>query len=707
MTTLRFAFRTLFKTPFVTTVAVVSLALGIGANAAIFSLFDQILLQPLAVPEANRLVNLGAPGPKPGSTSCNQAGDCDQVFSYAMFRDIEKAQTVFTGVAAHVSFGANLAADNQTENGQGLLVSGSYFPVIGLSPAIGRLLTPDDDKTPGESHVVVLSHAYWQRRFGLDPNLVGKTITVNGQAMTVVGVAARGFDGTTLGVKPLVFAPITMRGFSQPFKGFDNRSSYWTYLFARLKPGVTIEQAKASLAGPYHNILNDVEAPLQKNMSAQTMTRFKAKTLTIEPGANGQSNVHTGAKAPLTLLLGVTAFVLLIACANIANLLLARSAARAGEMALLVAAGLFVRSLLNVSKTDLGLKADNVIMFSLSPALNGYTSEKSLAFFERVEDALAVLPGVAGVTAGTVPLLAGNNWGNNVAVDGFEAGPDTDTNSRFNLIGPQYFHTLGMSMIAGREFTRGDGLAQPRVAVVNEAFAKKFNLGRDAVGKHMSDQGFDGKKDIEIVGLVQNAKYSDVKREIPPQFFRSYRQDKNAGFITFYVRTAADPVPFMTNIPKAIAQLDAQLPVENLRTLPEQVRQNVFLDRFISVLSTAFACLATLLAAVGLYGVLAYTVSQRTREFGVRMALGAAPGRVRGMVMRQVGVMTIVGGVIGLAGAIGLGKLSESLLYQLKGSDPLVLAGAAAALAIVALGAGFIPAHRASQVEPMRALRYE
>src|SRR5436190_1059144 len=330
MTTLRFAFRTLFKTPFVTTVAVVSLALGIGANAAIFSLFDQILLQPLAVPEANRLVNLGAPGPKPGSTSCNQAGDCDQVFSYAMFRDIEKAQTVFTGVAAHVSFGANLAADNQTENGQGLLVSGSYFPVIGLSPAIGRLLTPDDDKTPGESHVVVLSHAYWQRRFGLDPNLVGKTITVNGQAMTVVGVAARGFDGTTLGVKPLVFAPITMRGFSQPFKGFDNRSSYWTYLFARLKPGVTIEQAKASLAGPYHNILNDVEAPLQKNMSAQTMTRFKAKTLTIEPGANGQSNVHTGAKAPLTLLLGVTAFVLLIACANIANLLLARSAARAG-----------------------------------------------------------------------------------------------------------------------------------------------------------------------------------------------------------------------------------------------------------------------------------------------------------------------------------------------------------------------------------------
>jgi len=830
MTTLRFAFRTLFKAPFVTTVAIVSLALGIGANAAIFSLFNQILLQPLAVPEPNRLVNLGAPGPKPGSTSCSQPGDCDAVFSYAMFRDLEKAQTVFTGIAAHEPFPANLAADNQTENGQVLLVSGNYFPVIGLAPAAGRLLTPDDDKTPGESHVIVLSHAYWQRRFGLDPKVVGQTMTVNGQAMTIVGVAARGFDSTTLGVRPLVYAPITMRGFSQLSKAFDNRQSYWAYLFARLKPGVTIEQAKASLAGPYRNIINDVEAPLQKNMSAQTLARFKAKTLTLEPGANGQSNVHTGAKAPLTLLLGVTAFVLLIACANIANLLLARSAARAGEMALrlsigasrwqlvrqllvescllaflggvaglvvaywtlnligamlpkeatdtvslsidpmvmlfagaltigtglffglfpalhstrpdlvsiikgtagqpsgarsasrfrwtlatsqialsmalLVAAGLFAKSLLNVTRTDLGLKADNVIMFSLSPLLNGYDTDKSRAFFERVEDALAALPGVTGVTSGTVPLLAGNNWGNNVAVDGFDAGPDTDTNSRFNLVGPQYFRTLGMTMIAGREFTRGDVVARPRIAIVNEAFAKKFNLGRDAVGKHMGDQGFDGKKDIEIVGVVQNAKYSDVKREVPPQFFRPYRQ-ASTGIMTFYVRTAADPLPFMANIPKAIAQLDAQLPVENPRTLPEQIRQNVFLDRFISVLSTAFACLATLLAAVGLYGVLAYTVSQRTREFGVRMALGAAPGRVRGMVMRQVGVMTVVGGVIGLAGAIGLGKLSESLLYQLKGSDPLVLAGAAAALAVVACGAGFIPAHRASQVEPMRALRYE
>jgi hypothetical protein len=250
MLNLKFALRTLFKTPFVTIVAIVSLALGIGANAAIFSLFNQLLLQPLAVPQADRLVNLTAPPPKPGSTNCGQAGDCDTVFSYPMFRDLERVQTPFSGIAAHVSFNANLAARGQTESGTGLLVSGSYFPVLGLTPALGRLLTPDDDKTPGESHVVVLSYAYWQRRFGEDSGVLDQPLIVNGQTMTIVGVAPRGFDGTTLGFKPVVFAPITMRGFSQPFKGFDNRRSYWAYLFARLKPGVSIEQARAALATP-------------------------------------------------------------------------------------------------------------------------------------------------------------------------------------------------------------------------------------------------------------------------------------------------------------------------------------------------------------------------------------------------------------------------------------------------------------------------
>jgi predicted permease len=832
MTVLRFALRTLFKTPFVTAVAIVSLALGIGANAAIFSLFDQLLLQPLPVPEAERLVNLRSPGPQPGATNCNIAGGCDSVFSYQMFRDLERVQTPFTGVAAHVNFGANLAARGQTSSGRGMLVSGSYFPVLGLTPALGRLLGPEDDRTPGESHVVVLSHAYWQSRFGSDPSVVNQTIVVNGQTMTIVGVAPRGFTGTTIGVKPDVFAPITMRGFSDPFTGFDNRRNYWAYLFARLKPGMSREQAATALSGPYRNILTDVEAPLQRGMSAQTLTRFNAKPLLVEPGSHGQSSVSHVAKAPLTMLQGVTAFVLLIACANIANLLLARGAARAGEMAvrlsigagrwqlvrqllgescllalfggvagilvaqwtlnlmaallpsealdtlvlrvdggvmlfaaalalgtgvlfglfpalhstrpdliaalkgqsgqpsgaraaarfrtslataqialsmaLLVAAGLFTKSLFNVSRIDLGLKADQVVMFAVSPSLNGYTPDRSLQLFQRIEDDLAALPGVTSVSASTVPLLSGDNWGNSVSVEGFKADPDTNTDARFNLVSPAYFQTLGIPLLAGRDFTLADAQGTPRVAIVNEAFAKKFNLGANPVGKRMGDDGGQSPLTIEIVGLMKNAKYSEVKDEIPPVFMRPYRQDlQRLGQMIFYVRTSGDPVQFLPNIPKLVARLDPNLPVRDLNTVAKQVQENVFLDRFISVLSASFAALATLLAAIGLYGVLAYTVAQRTREIGLRMALGAAPARVRAMVLRQVGVMTVIGGVTGLAAAVGLGYLAQSLLFQLRGYDATVLVASAVTLTLVALAAGFIPAHRASQVEPMRALRYE
>jgi len=831
MPNLKFAFRTLFRTPFVTIVAIVSLALGIGANAAIFSLFNQLLLKPLPVPEPARLVNLSAPGPKPGSQNCSQAGDCETVFSYLMFRDLEKVQTPFTGIAAHLSFGANLSARGQTQDAEGMLVSGSYFPVLGLNPAVGRLLTPDDDRAPGESHVVVLGYTYWQTRFGGDPAVVGQPLIVNGQTMTIVGVAPKGFDGTTIGVKPKVYAPITMRGFSQPSKAFDNRRNYWMYLFARLKPGVSIEQARTAMATPYHTIINDVEVPLQTNMSPQTMARFQAKPILLEPGSRGQSNVTREAKAPLTLLLGVTAFVLLIACANIANLLLARGAGRAGEMAirlsigagrgqlvrqllgescllavfggigglvvaqwtlnlmvallpaqaaetvtltldpivmlfaatlaigtgvlfglfpalhstrpdlisalkgqsgqpsgarsasrfrtslataqialsmaLLVSAGLFTRSLFNVSRVDLGLRADNVVTFQISPARNGYKVEQTRQLFERVEDELGALPGVSGVSSSTVPLLAGSNWGSDVSVEGFKAGPDTDSNSRFNEVGPTYFSTLGIQLLGGRDFTRADAFGAPQVAIVNEAFAKKFGLGREAVGRRMSNKGGNTPLTMEIVGIVKNAKYSDVKREIPPIFFIPYRQDEMIGQINFFVRTGSDPERFLSNIPKVLARLDANLPVENLRTMPQQIRENVFLDRFISVLSASFACLATLLAAIGLYGVLAYTVSRRTREIGLRMALGAAPSRVRTMVLGQVGVMVAIGGAIGLAAAVGLGRLAQSLLFELQGTDPLVLTAAAVSLSLVALAAGFIPAHRASQVDPMSALRYE
>jgi predicted permease len=832
MTNIKLALRTLFKTPFVTAVAIASLALGIGANAAIYSLFDQMLLRPLPVRAPEQLVNLSAPGPKPGSQSCGTAGDCDVVFSYPMFRDLQRLQRVFTGLAGHVGFGVNLSYRGQTQTTDGSLVSGSYFPVLGVQPALGRLLSPQDDQSVGSSFVAVLSYAYWESHLGSNPAVIGDQIMVNGQSMTIVGVAPRDFNGTTLGERPFVFVPVTLRGLMIPgWKGFENRSSYWLYVFGRLRPGATIQQARRALNALYTPIVNDIEVPLQQGMSAQTMAKFRVKQITVEPGAHGQSSLHERTRMPLLLLVGITAVVLLIACANIANLLLARGANRAMEMAvrlalgasrrqlfgqlltescvlavlggvaslliarwtlyaalailpadtaatlhpelrapilifaallaigtgllfgffpalhstrpdlvstirantgqlssarasarfrtwlvtaqialsmaLLISAGLFIKSLANVSRVDLGVKVDKVATFGVSPELNGYSPARSRAFFRQAEEALASAPGVSGVAASMVPLLTGSNWGTDVSVEGFKSGPDIDNNARYNEISAGYFHTLGVPLMAGREFTASDEAGAPKVAIVNEEFARKFDLGRDAVGKSMSTNRRAKTLDILIVGLVHNAAYANVKAKPQPLFFTPYRQDTTLGYLHFYVRTAQAPTQLVHDVPSLLKRLDPNLPIEDLKTMPQQIRENVYLDRMISVLSTAFAALATLLAAVGLYGVLAYTVSQRTREIGVRMALGADARRVRRMVLRQVGMMTLVGGVIGLAAALALGRTAQSLLFGLAPHDPVVVAASIAVLALVGLAAGYLPAHRASTVDPIKALRYE
>jgi len=835
MRNLKLAFRTLFRTPFVTAVAIVSLALGIGATAGIFSVFHQVLLQSLAVPDPSRLVNLSAPGPKPGFGSCGREGDCEVTFSYPMFRDLQKVQTVFTDIAAHVAFSANFAHAGQTWNGDGLLVSGSYFPVLEVQPALGRLLNSNDDRVVGESRVAVLSYSYWSSRFALDPTVLDKQVTVNGQSLTIVGVAPKGFDGTTIGIRPAVFVPITLREeLDANFNTWSSRTDYWAYVFARLRPGITLDAARASLGTQYHAVVNDVEASLQKDISPQTLARFRAKPVLLEPGGRGQSSVPDQATAPLRLLLGVTVFVLLIACANIANLLLARSSARAGEMAvrlsigasrarligqllteslvlailggiagmvvaqwtlvlvtsllppevqhaipfsmsgtvilfgigltfatgllfglfpalhstrpdlvstlksqagqpsgakgaarfrlvlatsqialamlLLASSGFFVKSLMNISRVDLGIKTDHLVTFGLSPDLNGYTPDRAQMFFQRLEGELRAAPGVTAVTASNVRLLASNNRSRGVAVQGFKAGPDTDSVSRYNRVGPGYFSALGIPLIAGREFTDADAVNSAKVALVNQTFAKKFGLGNDAVGKLMGwapGEGYRSKLDTTIVGVVEDAKYSEVKQKVPPQFFVPYRQDRGLGAMYVYVRTSGDITQAASAITAVVKRLDPNLPIEELETVADQARNNTFLDRMMTTLSAAFALLATLLAAIGLYGVLAYTVAQRTREIGLRMALGAAPARVRGMVLRQVAIMTMVGALVGLAGALGVGKGAQSILFEMTGADPAVLVVSAVALALVALCAGFIPALRASRVDPMQALKYE
>jgi predicted permease len=834
MRNLRLAFRTLGRTPFVTAVAALSLGLGIGANSAIYSIFYRMVRQELPVAGADRLVNFSAPGPKNGSTSCGQAGSCDDVLSYPMFRDLQHAKlTAFSGIAGHRDISANVSYGRNAFARRGLLVSGSYFPILQIRPALGRLISPPDDET-GAAPAVVLAHWFWETNLAADPAVIGKTLTVNGKPTTVVGVAPKNFIGTTYGSRPAFFATLAMGpGIgTQIERQINDRRAYWIYVFARLAPGATIERARTQVNGVYQPIIREVEAPLQQNMRDTVMKRFLAKHVVIAPGARGQSDMGDEAGPALFMLFAITGLVLLIACANIANLLMARATSRELEMAirlslgatrrqlltqlltetitlaviggilslafaswtlqgvsallpqqvnddlalgmnwaavgfaavlslvtglafglfpalhstrpdlvtslrnnsgklaggrtarrfrttlataqialamaLLMSAGLFLKSLWKVERADLGIRVENLVTFSVTPGQSGYDSTRTRALYTRIEEELAALPGASAVTSAMVPLIAGSNWSNTIRVQGFRSdGDNNNSNASFNAVGSGYFRAIGATLLAGREFTDADNARAPKVAIVNETFARHFGLGANPVGKRMAKGSSDTiPLDIEIVGLVRDTKYSSVKAEIPPVYFTPHRQTSRPSTMFFYMRTSS-PSGMLRTMRSMVQRLDPMLPVENLRTMPEEIRINTFEDRMFTTLAGSFALLATLLASIGLYGVLAYSIAQRTREIGVRMALGANANEVRMLVLRQVGLMTAIGGVIGLGGALALGKGAESMLYKMSGADPVVMASSVAFLTLVALAAGYVPALRASRVDPIQALRYE
>jgi predicted permease len=836
---LKITLRGMRRTPGFVITVVVCLALGIGANSATFSLVDQLLLRPLPVAAPDRLVNLSAPGPKPGRDNSSLAGPTSDLFSYPMFRDLARSATALGGIAAFRLVPVSVALADRTRFGQGAIVSGSYFPLLGLKPALGRLFGPQDDQALGAHPVAVLAYDYWTNELGSDPAAVGRAMRVNGALLTVIGVAPRGFGGTTVGVRPVVYVPLSMAVGVDPAidpanPDIESRRYYWLYLFGRLRPRISTARASDELNRIYHSVITEVEAPLQHGMSAATMAHFRERRIILEDGRRGQSVLHGQTRQPMLLLFGITALVTLIACANIANLLLARGAARAGEMAvrlslgagrrrliaqlltesmllallggaasllvaagtlrliaslvpssdlgngatltfglqtpvmiftalaslgtgllfglfpalhgtrsdlltairgssgqpsgargaarfrrglvtaqialsmsLLVAAGLFVGSLRNIARIDLGIDVERLVTFGLAPGFGGYGLEQTQTVFEEVERRLGEVAGVTGVTASTVPLLSGSTNGGNVRVEGFARGPDTDANTRRDAVDDGFFDVMHIPLLAGRGFTDRDRPGSPLVAVVNESFARKFGLGRDAVGRRMAfGNATDGPLDVEIVGLVSDMHYSGVRDGEPPLVFTPYQQDP-PGALIFYVRTARASEAIISEIRGLVRSIDPELPLIGLKTMPEQVHDNVYVDRLVGLLSTAFAVIATLLAAVGLYGVLTYTVARRTREFGLRMALGADAGHVRGLVLRQVGHMTLVGGALGVAGALALGHAAQSLLYELDATDPAIYGAAAAVLGLVTIVTGWLPAWRASRLEPMEALRVE
>lgn len=825
------ALRQLVQRPAFTLAVIITLALGIGANSAIYSLYYQMLIEPIPVFEPERLVNLESPGPKQGSISTTTPGNIESIFSYPMLRDLQQVEGGLTGLAGHRGFGANFAFDGVTTSGFGLQVTGNYFQVLGLTPTLGRLLDENDEQAIGESRVAVLDHRYWTNELGADPGIVGRDLIVNGIRLEVVGIGPEGFRGTTIGNPADVYVPITLRWLLQPRlpSEYEDRTSYWVYLFGRLAPGVDAEQARTALEARYQAILEEIEASLQ-NMSQDRLEQFINKPLLLTDGQLGQSNVRTGSQAPMTMLLTVSAFVLLIACVNVANLLLLRGASRSAELAvrssigasrirlmlqlltealvlalvggvlgilvagvtlyliggllppfaastveltispavitsamacsliavlvfglipavhaarvqpalvlrgqagqpgggraltrfrnglvlvqialgmtLLITSGLFIKSLSNLQNADLGMQVESVVSFGVSPVRNGYSAEQSTQLYEQIEEELSNLPGVTSATASMVPLLSDSNWTQNVSVEGFEGGPGVNTNSALNEVGPGFFNTLGIPLLSGRTFDETDRDDSPAVAIVNQAFAEQFGMQGDVIGKRMAI-GETQELDMEIIGLVGDTRYANVRDGMIPVFYMPSRQNSGISYMNFYVRSALPAEQTMPAIRELIRRIDSNLPVDNLNTMDIVVRDNIFIERFVGMLSSGFALLATALAAVGLYGVLSYSVTQRTRELGLRMALGAAPNGLARSVLMQIARIGALGAVIGIAAALLLGRLASSLLYELSPYDPIVFITAMLVLAVVALVAGYLPARRVSRIHPNEALRYE
>ena len=836
----RYALRGFRRTPLFTVVAVVSLAFGIGANTAIFSLLDQILLRLLPVKDPGQLVILVERGSHYGSNWGMNA------LSYPMYRDFSAHNNVFSGMFCRFPFAASLGYGGRTERIGAELVSGTYFPVLGVGASAGRVFGPSDDRKPGGHPVAILSNAFWQSRFGSNPGVIGQDLVINGHSMTVVGVAQPGFDGVEMGQEAKVFVPVQMA--EQMIPNFErtmqNRRTRWINAFGRLKPGVTREKAKAALQPFMHSMLEmEVRESAFRNAAEETRKSFLKSTIDPQPGSQGRSYMRRQLQTPLWLLMGITGAVLLLACANIANLMLARAGARSREMAirlaigasrgniirlllveslllsafgallglvfafladhvllsiflgedaqrikisatpdlrvllftlgillltsllfglapaiqsaraqvsstlkeqagsvvgggsvwlrktlvtaqvtlsllLLIGAGMFVQTLGNLRNLGPGFSPERLLGFDIDPSLNGYTAERSKAFYRRLTEDLTALPGVRSVALAQVRILEDDEWDSSMTAEGYNVSQRHSPEPYMNRISPGYFATMGIPVVAGRDFTLRDVTEvkhspepddwNPDKAVINEKFARKYFAGRNPLGRHIgfgSDPGT--KTDIEIVGVVKDVKYTNLRDEIPEQVFLPYLAERRSGSMTVYLRTNLEPKQVMAEVRRRVRTLDANIPIYGMRTQNEQIDRSLRTERLVASLSAVFGLLATLLAVVGLYGVMSYTVARRTREIGIRLALGADGAHVLWMIMREVLVLVAIGVAIAIPLSVAFTRAIRSQLFGLAPHDPFTILLAVVLLTAAAAAAGLIPALRASRIAPTQALRYE
>ncbi len=883
---LRFGLRLLGRSPGFTAVAIITLALGIGANTAIFSLVNAVLLRNLPVRDPGKLVlfaddpgeSMSFNGPTPGEPLSIPSGQWT-LFSYPVYRDLRDHSQLFEGICAFQTpeDGLTVRMEGLTRGAavqvaQGKLVSGNFFSVLGVNTLLGRTLMPADDR-PGAAPVAVVSFNYWQSKLGGNPAVVGQTVDVDGVPMTLVGVAPRGFFGERVEKDsadfwmPLSLRPrLTLTVMPEATSLLTDPNAYWLDLIGRLKPGVTRQQANAAVDVGFRQYLT---AWAGSRLTASERQQIQHAYISLAPGGRGLSKMRFEYAEPLDILLAVVALVLLIACGNVANLLLSRATARQKEMAmrlalgatrgrlvrqvlaesvllaafggvlgallafwgvsvlvslvaaevplnvkpdlavfaftvavsviavilsglapalkstrvelipalksgstaspnphplplsqrergdhgvvgegwrcvldksrrpartaglrypnlgkslvvfqiaisllLLIGAGLLVRTLVNLEDQNLGFNPEHVLLVSVDPELVGYKTKQLPALYREIVERIRALPAVRSASIGGTSPMSGSEGGTDVSAEG-QPRPRGKNHAQLVPVGPQYFATEGMRIVAGRAISSQDTAASPSVAVVNQAFARQFLPKESPLGRRFSLGSSFQPPTFEIVGVVKDAKYGSTRSAAEPAFFLSaYQPITGGGSMFAYVseieiRAAGNPAGVTAEVRRAIHEVDSNLPITDVTTLTKQVNDSLGQQRAISELTSFFGLLGLVLACVGLYGVMAYNVARRTKEIGIRMALGAQHGAVLWMVLRESLLLIAVGIAIGVPVALAASRLIASQLYGLKASDPATIAVAVFVMAGVGLLAGFLPARRAARVNPMVALRYE